>query len=139
MQVGICKIIPPEGWKPCQGPVEEKDVTIRGPVSQELTGSQGLYQAHMQKKTPMSLQHKYKAYATDPDRRTPLGACPETIERKFWQSSHLSAPIYGADTEATFFDDTCEVCLLTLTEYKMLEYESPQMQHSRPVEALLIN
>ena len=116
VQVGICKIIPPDGWRPSDTSIADKDVLISGPVSQELTGSQGLYQAIMQKRSPMWLNAKYKPYATDSARQPPAGCCcPEDVEREFWRSTNRSAPIYGADTEATFFDGNCKVTINTST------------------------
>jgi jumonji domain-containing protein 2 len=105
LQVGICKIIPPKGWKPCKGDMESREFTLKRPMEQTLTGKQGFFQALQLERKRMSLQEEYAPLAKDSQNQPKNG----DVEREFWRSNHLQAPIYGADCEATLCDSGTKV------------------------------
>lgn len=109
LQVGICKIIPPKGWRPCKDKdVESREFTLKRPIEQTVTGKQGFFQALQLVRKEMSLQDDYGPLAKSSCNQ-PKGSTAEEIEREFWRSTHLHAPIYGADCEASLCDDDNKV------------------------------
>ena len=109
LQVGICKIIPPKSWSPCKDKdVESRDFILKRPIEQTVTGKQGFYQALQLVRKEMSVQEEYGPLAKDPSNQ-PKGSTTDEVEREFWRSTHLHAPIYGADCEASLCDDNKKV------------------------------
>jgi jumonji domain-containing protein 2 len=85
--------------------MESKEFTLQRPIEQTLTGKQGFFQALQLVRKKMSLQEDYAPLAKD-SQNQPKN---EDVEREFWRSNHLQAPIYGADCEATLCDSDTKV------------------------------
>lgn len=112
-QVGICKIIPPKSWAPCKDKgMTDQEFILDRPIQQTVTGKQGFFQALLLVRKQMSLQEEYRPLAKD-SANQPKAKTEEDVEREFWRSTHLHAPIYGADCEASLCDNKQKVCYLT--------------------------
>lgn len=109
--IGICKIVPPEGWTPRpDGYSGLDDIVIPKPIRQLVTGSKGIFQAvHMEKKS--MVLSEFRELANSPENQPPARlekADPESVERAFWKNVTHSPPLYGADGVGTLFDSSIE-------------------------------
>ncbi|ELU02724.1 hypothetical protein CAPTEDRAFT_102794, partial [Capitella teleta] len=52
-KAGLAKIIPPKEWCPRRGGYDDLDLMIPAPISQMVTGCQGLYQQYNITKKPL--------------------------------------------------------------------------------------
>jgi jumonji domain-containing protein 2 len=116
---GICKIVPPAGWKPREAPYEDKDsMVLNGPVRQEAMGHSGTYQCVNVTQKPMTIG-EFKKLALKEENCPPLSEqelclTPERraktdfweLEKKYWQGFAGKPPVYGADNfSETLFED----------------------------------
>ncbi|XP_064607445.1 uncharacterized protein LOC135471933 isoform X2 [Liolophura sinensis] len=102
-KAGICKVIPPKEWIPRKGGYEDVELTIPAPISQVVTGSQGLYtQYNIQKKT-MNVK-EFEKLANSDRYRPPKHNDDEELERKYWKNIAFVPPIYGADISGSLYD-----------------------------------
>jgi len=116
LEHGICKVVPPAGWRPRGGRYEDKDdMLLNGPIRQEALGRAGTYQCLNVTQKPMTVG-EYKKLARLPENQPPLdpGLTPEErakedfwqLEKKYWQGFSGKPPVYGADNfSASFFED----------------------------------
>lgn len=102
-KAGVAKIIPPPEWTPRRGGYDDVDITIPAPITQVVTGCQGLYQQfNVQKK---SIHCKDFEKLANSDRyRTPRHFDYEELERKYWKNITFVNPIYGADISGSLYD-----------------------------------
>ena len=126
--VGVCRIVAPEGWTPRRGGYEDVDFllpryvllstskddpdhlltrpphTPHRPIRQHATGRQGLYRTLLVENRSMLLSD-FKEVAESGDTAPPKDTDSETLERKFWKNIPLNPPLYGADVPGSLFDD----------------------------------
>ena len=109
---GICKVVPPKGWKPRKEPYEHVDVTVVKPVRQHVTGKKGIYRTMLVESREMDMWRGFKRYAELKERKAPYvpeGAENlEKNERHFWKNICFSPPLYGADCPGSLFDEDLE-------------------------------
>lgn len=103
-KAGLAKIIPPEGWCPRKSGYDDIDLMIPAPISQVVTGRQGLYQQYNLQRKAMHVM-EFKKLAESPAYRTPPHFDYEDIERKYWKNITFNSPIYGADVSGSLYDD----------------------------------
>jgi hypothetical protein len=116
LEHGICKVVPPAGWRPRTAPYEDKDdMVLNGPIRQEAHGHGGTYHCLNVTQKPMTIG-EYKKLARLPENQPPLdpGLTPEErakddfwqLEKKYWQGFSGKPPVYGADNfSASFFEE----------------------------------
>lgn len=100
---GIAKVIPPKEWCPRKSYDNIGHLKIEAPISQFVTGQQGVYQVYnIQKKSltfdefaQMARSDKYKA---------PTAKNYEELERKYWKNVTFNQPLYGADIQGSLTD-----------------------------------
>ncbi|KAK6057499.1 hypothetical protein COOONC_04983 [Cooperia oncophora] len=110
---GICKIVAPEGWtpRPTKGKYAYKDdqvehFVIQSPVKESVARQNEaiLKSNHVYKKS--MLASEYRKLAQSSKYRNP---CPDLqgkdIEIQYFKNMFTSHPIYGADTEGSFYDE----------------------------------
>ncbi|XP_041356652.1 lysine-specific demethylase 4C-like isoform X2 [Gigantopelta aegis] len=103
-KAGLAKIIPPREWVPRKRGYDDIDIVIPAPISQMVTGCQGLYtQYNIQKK---SLHVKEFEKMANSDRyKTPSHFDYDELERKYWKNVSFGSPIYGADVSGSLYDE----------------------------------
>ncbi|XP_055940867.1 lysine-specific demethylase 4C-like [Argiope bruennichi] len=103
-KAGLAKIIPPEGWTPRKKGYDNIDLIIPAPISQEVTGSQGLYQQLNIQIKAMTVK-EFEQIANSSRYATPTHFDYEDLERKYWKNITFNSPIYGADVSGSLYDD----------------------------------
>ena len=131
LEHGICKVVPPAGWRPRTSPYEDKDaMVLNGPIRQEAIGHSGTYQCMNVTQKPMTIG-EFKKLALKEENLPPLQEheltwTPEQrakadfwdLEKKYWQSISLKPPVYGADNfSASFFEDCAGAWSVSLAFY----------------------
>ncbi|XP_021696026.1 probable lysine-specific demethylase 4A [Aedes aegypti] len=126
-KAGLVKVIPPPEWIPRKQGYDLKNinVTIRTPISQVVSGMQGLYQQLNIQKRSMTVQEFYDK--TRQERHaTPKHFDYEDLEKKFWKNVTYVAPIYGADVPGSITDSDVKVwninSLGTILDYVNTDY-----------------
>ncbi|XP_058834810.1 probable lysine-specific demethylase 4A [Topomyia yanbarensis] len=126
-KAGLVKVIPPPEWIPRKQGYDLKNinVTIRTPISQVVSGMQGLYQQLNIQKRAMTVQEFYSK--TRQERHaTPKHFDYEDLEKKFWKNVTYVAPIYGADVPGSLTDTDVKVwninSLGTILDYVNADY-----------------
>lgn len=106
-KAGLAKIIPPEGWTPRKKGYDDIELVIPAPISQVVTGSQGLYQQLNIQQKGMTVK-EFKKMAESNKYKTPSHFDYEDLERKYWKNITYNSPIYGADVSGSLYDDGVE-------------------------------
>lgn len=113
-QYGICKIIPPEGWRPRISSYDDLNIEIPCPIRQFVHGKQGVYQVVNVMEKPMTLaqfkQASEEQFAKCFPKSKREGSDAEKfdieeLERRFWKNLTFHAPLYGADMLGTLFEE----------------------------------
>ncbi|XP_049274936.1 lysine-specific demethylase 4B isoform X3 [Rhipicephalus sanguineus] len=102
-KAGLAKIIPPKEWIPRKGGYDDIDMEIPSPISQVVSGGQGLYQQYNIQKKSMSVK-EFRRVAQSDRFNTPPHFDYEDLERKYWKNIAFNAPIYGADVSGSLYD-----------------------------------
>ncbi|CAN8010131.1 unnamed protein product [Ixodes pacificus] len=102
-KAGLAKIIPPREWIPRKNGYEDIHMMIPSPISQVVTGRQGLYQQYNIQKKAMTVKD-FKRLAESDRYRTPVHFDYEDLERKYWKNVAYNPPIYGADVSGSLYD-----------------------------------
>ncbi|XP_059614751.1 probable lysine-specific demethylase 4A [Phlebotomus argentipes] len=102
---GLAKIIPPPEWVPRKAGYNLDDInlTIPAPISQEVKGMQGLYQQFNLQRRSMTVKQFYEL-AMSERYITPKYFDYADLERKYWKNVTYIAPIYGADVSGSLTD-----------------------------------
>ncbi|XP_055531685.1 probable lysine-specific demethylase 4A [Wyeomyia smithii] len=126
-KAGLVKVIPPAEWIPRKQGYDLRNinVTIKTPISQVVSGMQGLYQQLNIQKRSMTVQEFYGK--TRQERHaTPKHFDYEDLEKKFWKNVTYVAPIYGADVPGSLTDSDVKVWninrLGTILDYVNADY-----------------
>lgn len=82
-------------------------MTIKSPIQQVVSGSQGLYQQYNIQKRSMSFKD-FEKLANSPRYCTPEFFDYDDLERKYWKNITYNSPIYGADVPGTLTDSDCK-------------------------------
>lgn len=106
-KAGLAKIIPPKEWCPREGGYDEIDMIIPAPISQYVTGRQGLYQQYNIQKRAMTVK-EFKRMAEGDKYNTPRHFDYDDLERKYWKNITYNPPIYGADVSGSLYDKGIE-------------------------------
>lgn len=103
-KAGVAKVIPPKEWCPVRRYNMKRigEINIETPVSQTVTGQQGLFQLFNVQKKPMKVKD-FKELAEGPRYKPPDGDS-DKIERKFWKNITFNPAIYGADIPGSIYD-----------------------------------
>lgn len=121
------KVIPPSEWVPRKSgyDTESIKVTIPSPISQVVSGKQGLYQQINVQRRPLSLQ-QFRDLANSERYSTPRHYDYEDLERKYWKNVTYIAPTYGADVAGSLTDEDVDVWninrLGTVLDYVNTDY-----------------
>lgn len=102
-KAGLAKIIPPDDWCPRKNGYDDLDLLIPAPISQMVTGRQGLYQQYNIQKKAMTVK-EFKKLAESSQYQTPSHFDYEDLERKYWKNISYNSPIYGADVSGSLYD-----------------------------------
>lgn len=102
-KAGLAKIIPPKGWIPRKDGYDDIIMTIPSPISQVVSGGQGLYQQYNIQKKAMTVK-EFKRLAQSDRYKTPTHFDYEDLERKYWKNIAFNPPIYGADVSGSLYD-----------------------------------
>eukprot|EP01119_Soliformovum_irregulare_P018071 TRINITY_DN5478_c0_g3_i1.p1 TRINITY_DN5478_c0_g3~~TRINITY_DN5478_c0_g3_i1.p1 ORF type:complete len:538 (+),score=94.50 TRINITY_DN5478_c0_g3_i1:69-1682(+) len=97
---GICKIVPPEDWKPAFHHSDVNEVCIPHPIKQQVDGDKGMYQLLLMESKAMSVADFQKAAENNRPPRVNTEDYYE-MERLFWKTVRFNPPIYGADMEGS--------------------------------------
>ncbi|KAL5016475.1 hypothetical protein ScPMuIL_006064 [Solemya velum] len=103
-KAGLAKVIPPPEWVPRRNGYDDVDLMIPAPISQVVTGCQGLYQQYNIQKKPMHVK-EFEKLANGDRYRTPRHFDYEELERKYWKNISFVPPIYGADISGSITDE----------------------------------
>jgi len=106
-EAGLAKIVPPPEWKPRAKGYETDDINnivIPSPISQVVTGKQGIYQQLNIQKKSMTVR-ELKALAETERHRTPTHFDYDELDRKYWKNITYGSPIYGADVSGSLTDE----------------------------------
>ncbi|ETN59259.1 JmjC domain-containing histone demethylation protein 3C [Anopheles darlingi] len=126
-KAGLVKVVPPPEWVPRKQGYDVKDIniTIRTPISQIVSGRQGIYQQLNIQKRSLTVQEFYEK-AKQERHCTPKHFDYADIEKKFWKNITYVAPIYGADVPGSITDPDVKVwninCLGTILDYVNMDY-----------------
>ncbi|KAF7491569.1 putative lysine-specific demethylase 4B [Sarcoptes scabiei] len=104
---GLAKIIPPPEWIPRKSGYENINVTIKCPIEQVVTGSQGVYQQYNIQRRSMNFRD-FAKMANSPRYCTPEFFDYDDLERKYWKNTTYNPAIYGADVPGTLTDPDCK-------------------------------
>lgn len=121
------QVIPPKEYVPRKSgyDVDKIDITIPAPITQIVSGKQGLYQQINIQRKPMSVQ-QFRDLANSERHETPIHFDYEELERKYWKNITYVAPIYGADVAGSLTDkdvDTWNINHLgTILDYVDMDY-----------------
>ncbi|XP_046364115.2 uncharacterized protein LOC124140527 [Haliotis rufescens] len=103
-KAGLAKVIPPPEWKPRRNGYDDVNITIPAPITQMVTGCQGLYtQFNIQKKS--LTVREFEKLANSDRYKTPNHFDYEELERKYWKNVTFGSPIYGADISGSLYDE----------------------------------
>lgn len=102
-KAGLAKIIPPAEWCPRRGGYDNIDMTIPSPITQVVTGCQGLYQQYNIQKKALTVK-EFEKLANSDRYKTPKHFDYEELERKYWKNIAFVNPIYGADISGSLYD-----------------------------------
>ncbi|XP_046554657.1 uncharacterized protein LOC124263971 [Haliotis rubra] len=103
-KAGLAKVIPPPEWKPRRNGYDDVNITIPAPITQMVTGCQGLYtQFNIQKKS--LTVREFEKLANSDRYKTPNHFDYEELERKYWKNVTFGSPIYGSDISGSLYDE----------------------------------
>ncbi|XP_063398955.1 uncharacterized protein LOC134683568 isoform X2 [Mytilus trossulus] len=102
-KAGLAKIIPPAEWKPRRNGYDDLEMTIPSPITQVVTGCQGLYQQYNIQKKGLTVK-EFEKLANSERYKTPRHFDYEELERKYWKNITFVNPIYGADISGSLYD-----------------------------------
>lgn len=99
------QVVPPPEYVPRKSGynLDDLNLTIPSPITQIVTGKQGLYQQFNVQKRSLTLK-QFKELASSERYQTPKHFDYEDLERKYWKNVTYIAPIYGADVAGTLTD-----------------------------------
>ncbi|XP_067137574.1 lysine-specific demethylase 4A-like isoform X2 [Centruroides vittatus] len=106
-KAGLAKIIPPKEWCPRRSGYDDIELVIPAPISQVVTGRQGMYQQYNIQKKAMTVQ-EFKKLAESERYATPPHFDYDDLERKYWKNITYNSPIYGADISGSLYDEDVE-------------------------------
>lgn len=110
-KAGLVKIIPPVEWTPRESgyDIENINMTLPAPISQEVTGAHGVYQQiNIQKRRQMTLR-QFMEKANSELHQTPRHYDYDDLERKYWKNVTYVSPLYAADIKGTLSDEDLDV------------------------------
>uniref|UniRef100_A0A5S6QGK0 [histone H3]-trimethyl-L-lysine(9) demethylase n=1 Tax=Trichuris muris TaxID=70415 RepID=A0A5S6QGK0_TRIMR len=103
--VGLAKVIPPPEWRPCDPcSYENPKIRIRSPITQIVTGRNGLYQLRNTCLVSSMSISDFRKLAFSPQHATPNYKSLDELERLYWEALPLGGAVYGADTPGSLFD-----------------------------------
>ncbi|KAK3580963.1 hypothetical protein CHS0354_006990 [Potamilus streckersoni] len=107
-KAGLAKVIPPAEWIPRKRGYSDIDLVIPAPISQLVSGYQGLFtQYNIQKKA--TTVKEFEKLANSDRYRTPRHFDYEELERKYWKNMTFLSPIYGADISGSLYDEDQDI------------------------------
>ncbi|XP_077980829.1 lysine-specific demethylase 4C-like [Glandiceps talaboti] len=102
-KAGLAKVIPPKEYIPARSYDPVQNIVIPAPISQFVSGSQGLFTQYNIQKKPMTVS-EFKTLAESDRYKTPKHTDFDDLERKYWKNITYNSPIYGADISGSVTD-----------------------------------
>lgn len=108
-KAGLAKVIPPDEWKPRKigYRLDKIHMNIPAPLCQVVTGKGGLYDQRNIPETALSIK-QFAELAKNAQHVPPRHFDYADLEKKYWSNLTTTAPIYGADVNASLFDPECK-------------------------------
>ena len=94
---GAFKVIPPKRWIARKEGYKNIDISVQKPIEQNVWGSNGIYELMYILRESRSLKSYSKSVV-------PSKSDFFEIEKTFWRTLKLNAPLYGADIEGSLMD-----------------------------------
>lgn len=109
-ETGLTKLIPPENWDWKPSIEKARDMRVRNPISQCVTGRSGVYSVCnlVKRDLPVRAYEQLALKRSDAPKDFSTQESLFEVERKFWKSLTTTAtpPLYGSDVEGTLFADS---------------------------------
>lgn len=99
---GAFKVVPPKNWVARKDGYKDLDLTVQRPIEQNVWGSNGIFELMYLLRESRSLE-KYEKYVSKFDYCINKKSNFE-VEKLFWKTLKLNAPLYGADIEGSLMD-----------------------------------
>lgn len=99
---GCFKVVPPKGWKARKEGYDNLDLRVMKPIEQNVWGNSGIYELLYVLRESRSIE-KYRKYVGKFEDSI-KNKRPSEIEKLFWKTLKLNAPLYGADIEGSLMD-----------------------------------
>ncbi|KAL3857563.1 hypothetical protein ACJMK2_012214 [Sinanodonta woodiana] len=103
-KAGLAKVIPPAEWIPRKNGYHDIDhLVIPAPISQTVSGHQGIFTQSSVQKKPITVK-KLEKLSNSHHYQTPQHFDYEELERKYWKYMTFVNPLYGADVSGSLYD-----------------------------------
>lgn len=99
---GAFKVIPPKNWSARKEGYHDLSLTVQRPIEQNVWGTNGIFELMYILRESRSLE-KYEKFVSKFD-DTLKNKTNCEIEKLFWKTLKLNAPLYGADIEGSIMD-----------------------------------
>jgi jumonji domain-containing protein 2 len=96
-KAGAFKVIPPKRWKARKEGYDKLEMSVQRPIEQNVWGSNGIYELMYLLRESRSLKSYSNSVLPNKDSYF-------EIEKLFWKTLKLNAPLYGADIEGSLMD-----------------------------------
>ncbi|POM59078.1 Hypothetical protein PHPALM_36182, partial [Phytophthora palmivora] len=105
--IGICKIIPPQGWFSRSYDLSQLDCQVSAPVCQHVAGKKGIFNVDLVERKTMSPVEFHAMAQAATDKEPEESEDPLEVERRFWKGLRgtMDPPSYGADIVSSLFGD----------------------------------
>ncbi|CAI9728298.1 lysine-specific demethylase 4C-like [Octopus vulgaris] len=103
-KAGLAKVIPPPEWTPRRVGYENVDLMVPAPITQVVSGCQGLYTQYNIQRKGIHVK-EFEKLANSDRYHTPRHSDYEELERKYWKNITFVAPVYGADISGSLYDE----------------------------------
>lgn len=101
-KAGSFKVVAPKGWKARKSGYDNLGLTVQRPIEQNIWGSNGVFELMYFLRESRSIE-KYQKFVGQFDSTIKKKSDFE-IEKLFWKTLKLNAPLYGADIEGSLMD-----------------------------------
>jgi len=99
---GAFKVVPPKHWTARKDGYDGLDLTVQKPIEQNVWGHNGVFELMYLLRESRSLE-KYRKHVSKFDYCIQSKSSLD-IEKLFWKTLKLNAPLYGADIEGSLMD-----------------------------------
>jgi jumonji domain-containing protein 2 len=99
---GAFKVVSPSSWVARKKGYQDLNLTVQRPIEQNVWGNNGIFELMYLLRESRTLE-KYEKYVSKFDYCIKQKTNTE-VERLFWKTLKLNAPLYGADIEGSLMD-----------------------------------